>query len=269
MAEYDPDRIAALAAGALDPAEAAALEADIAADPRAAAELAAQRLALDTLRRAPAPVLSAAERTELHRAVAAALHLEEAPQAVPAPAVRRRAFWRPAAVAAAALAALVAAVPLFGLLSSGEEAELAATTILDQAGAVSRDTALAPAEGPEQGLLGDGLFEANATTEITSTTAASITSALPESRWADPADKTVQELIAQPAALFAPAPGATLPCGDEARILLRTEKPSAALVPLSDGDGQLVVWFLSADGDTVQQLVAFAPETCEFLAAYP
>ena len=77
MAKYDPDRIAALAAGSLDPAEAAALEAEIAADPRAAAELAAQRLALDAIRRAPAPVLSADERTELRRAVAAALHLED------------------------------------------------------------------------------------------------------------------------------------------------------------------------------------------------
>ncbi len=120
MAKYDPDRIAALAAGLLEPAEAAALEKEIAADPRAAAELAAQRLALEALRRAPAPVLSAEERTELRRAVAAALNLEEAPAAAVVSS-RRRVPWRPLAVAAAALAVVAAVVPLVGLLSVGDD----------------------------------------------------------------------------------------------------------------------------------------------------
>jgi len=98
MSRYDPDRIAALAAGSLDPAEAAAFEAEIAADPRATAELVAQRLALGAIRRAPAPVLSADERAELRRAVAAALHLEESPRLVTAAASpRRRVPWRPLA----------------------------------------------------------------------------------------------------------------------------------------------------------------------------
>ena len=172
MAKYDPDRIAALAAGALDPAEAAVLEAEIAADPRAAAELAAQRLALEAIHRAPAPLLSAAERTDLRRAVAAALHLEDSAQpAAAALASRRRVPWRPLAVAAAALTALVAAVPLFGLLSVGDD-EASQTTIALSATTESQDLATAGSEsfGAENGdatMLGTG-----ATTTAAATTTA-------------------------------------------------------------------------------------------------
>jgi hypothetical protein len=264
MAKYDPDRIAALAAGSLDPAEAAAFEAEIAADPRAAAELAAQRLALDAIRRAPAPVLSATERTELRRAVAAALHLEDSPEPAAIVAARRRVPWRPLAVAAAALVALVAAVPLFGLLSTrGDEAAM--TTMALSSTTVPRDASVATS-----GVDGQENFDAESggTTSAVTTLGAiapEITSS--QARVLAEADKAVADLVADPALLFGQAPSATVPCRDEARILLEADDPIGRRLDW-DGD-QLAVWFLSADGATVQRLVAFRPATCEFLAAYP
>jgi hypothetical protein len=260
MAKYDPDRIAALAAGALDPAEAAVLEAEIAADPRAAAELAAQRLALEAVRRAPAPLLSDAERTELRRAVAAALHLEDSAQpAAAALASRRRVPWRPLAVAAAALTALVAAVPLFGLLSVGDN-EAAQTTIALSATSESQedgDLVTAGADAPEN-LVGTATTAA-ATTTIAATTLREMTFA----------DETVGSLLADPARLFAPAADGAVACLDEARILLRAPDPAGLHLAPAEGGRDMVIWFLSSDGATVEALVALDAGTCELLAVYP
>jgi len=269
MARYDPDRIAALAAGSLDPAEAAALEAEIAADPRAAAELAAQRLALEALRRAPAPVLSADERTELRRAVAAALHLEDSPQPV-ATTARRRIPWRPLAVAAAALAALVAAVPLFGLLSVGGEGAPLTTMALEATTAARiEDYATSAGDGMEGlGVAGE---QNDATmlgaTSPSTTTAPPFATTYTERALAD-ADKAVADLVADPALLYAPAPADdVVPCRDEAVILLEADDPTGRQLLLAEGP--LAIWFLSDDGAGVLHLVAFEPDTCRFLAAYP
>jgi hypothetical protein len=259
MRKYDPDRIAALAAGSLDPAEAAAFEAEIAADPRAAAELAAQRLALGTIRRAPAPVLSADERTELRRAVAAALHLDESPALTAAPAsTRRRMPWRPLAVAATALAALVAAVPLFGLLSVGDNESAGTTAAVAATTTLSADAA----EAGEYNLTGE-----DSSPEATTLggTIAELDS--PQARAFGQADKAVADLIADPRLLFAPPPTGLVPCLDEARILLQAADPSGVRLTLESGE--FAVWFLSDDGITAHRLVALEPVTCEFLAAYP
>ncbi|MBN2113663.1 MAG: hypothetical protein JW785_05985 [Acidimicrobiia bacterium] len=262
MARYDPDRIAALAAGSLDPAEAATLEAEIAADPRAAAELAAQRHAVEALRRAPSPLLSDAERTELRRAVADALHLDSAPAAAAVPGSRRRVPWRPLAVAAAALATLVAAVPLFGLLSVGDD-EAALTTVALSATTLPADAFNTPAaEGGQQDLTA-GSPDGDATT----LGATAVPSGNLETRALDDAATAVADLVAEPAALFLRADADALPCLEQARILLESPDPIGAR--LARDGGELVVWFLSADGSTVQRLVAFDPATCEFLAAYP
>jgi hypothetical protein len=264
MAKYDPDRLAALAAGSLDPAEAAAFEAEIAADPRAAAELAAQRLALDAIRRAPAPVLSAAERADLRRAVAAALHLEDSPEPSAVVAARRRLPWRPLAVAAAALAALVAAVPLFGLLSTGDDAATR-TTIALSATTMAREGSVATSGA--DGLEGFGVESGGPTSAATTLGATAPEIASSDERVLNEAGKAVADLVADPAPLFGSAPAGTVPCGDEARILLEADDPRG--MRLDWGGDQLAVWFLSADGATVQRLVAFRPATCEFLAAYP
>jgi len=268
MAKYDPDRIAALAAGALDPAEAAVLEAEIAADPRAAADLAAQRLALDAVRSAPAPLLSATERTELRQAVAAALHLDDSAEPVAATALasRRRVPWRPLAVAAAALTALVAAVPLFGLLSVGDDE----TNVTNVAVSYTTDLQEVAPAGGDYSLTLSG--ERDGTVLETSTTAAATTTAPPatlQTRERLDADKTVESLVADPALLFAPSADGATPCLDEARLLLQDADPVGLHLTPAEGGPDLVVWFLSSDGATVADLVAFDPATCELLAAYP
>jgi hypothetical protein len=271
MTKYDPDRLAALAAGSLDPAEAAALEAEIAADPRASAELAAQRLALDAVRRAPAPVLSADERTELRQAVAAALHLKDAEQPAAALTARRRLPWRPLAVAAVALAALVAAVPLFGLLSAGDDQSTMTTVALAVTTEARGETAVTP-ENDDLTNAGAGITPSEGTLLTGTTSAATTTTAFGtasyEERARADADQAVTDLLADPALLFAPGPTAEpVPCGDEARILLKNGEPTG--LRLDSYGIDLAIWFLSADGASVQRLVALAPATCEFLAAYP
>jgi hypothetical protein len=122
MPEHDNDLIAALADGSLDPDRAAEVEAAILADPDAAAELAAQRAALEAISSAGPVMMSADERSLLHHRVAQTLELEmsEAP-IVDSPAPARRS-WRPftvAAASAAALVAVLAAGPLLNMISDG------------------------------------------------------------------------------------------------------------------------------------------------------
>lgn len=156
MPRYDPETIAALAEGRLDPEEAAALEREIAADPVAAAELAAQRLALEALTAIPRPELTPSERTELRAAVADAIGIAVAE---PAPASTQRAVpWGSLGIAAAALAAIVAIVPATGLLSTGgddaadldlaAEAPTTAATIEEELPAAPVTDEAAPAEAP-------------------------------------------------------------------------------------------------------------------------
>jgi hypothetical protein len=249
MAKYDPDRIAALAAGLIEPAEAAALQEEIAADPRAAAELAAQRFALEALHQAPAPVLSAEERSELRRAVAAALNLQESPAAT-ADSSRRRVPWRPIAVAAAALAALAAVVPLAGLLSVGDD-QAAMTSVAE-----ATMTARTASDYSPESLMGahDG----------TDDLAAWLTTVAPFT--AD--DRAIEELLADPASLIALADTDLSACRAAAVDLLGEENDPAAAA-MTGETGELVVWFVSPDGLTVQSLAVFDPVGCNLLASHP
>lgn len=157
MPRHDPDIIAALAEGRLDPDEAVAIAREIAADPVAAAELADHRAALDAMSSAPRVELTEAERTDLRAAVADALGLvEPEPAAV---SVSRHVPWGSIGIAAAALAALIAVVPVAGLLTTGggdegaalELAAEAPTTLTDAApeakDAAVEDEAAAPVVG--------------------------------------------------------------------------------------------------------------------------
>lgn len=135
MPSFDPELVAALAEGTLGAAEAAALEARIAADPSAAAELAAQRAALAAIRGAGSPRLDGRERTALHAAVAEQLGLSSA--GAPAASRRRRIAWGPIAVAATTLVAIVAFAPMVGDLAGKDDdaavtAEAATTVVTDQ-----------------------------------------------------------------------------------------------------------------------------------------
>ncbi len=144
MPRYDPDVIAALAEGRLDPEEAATVEREIAADPAAATQLAELRIALEATAEAARPELTMSERSDLRAAVADALGIttpEVAAQPLP-----RRVPWGSLGIAAAALAGLIAVVPVVGLLSTGGAddaatldlaAEAAPTTITEPSAARS------------------------------------------------------------------------------------------------------------------------------------
>lgn len=120
MHSHDPDLVAALADGSLGREQAAAAEADVAACARCSADLEAQRTALNAIATAEVPRLSATEIASLRAAVAAAVDIE--PLARPAATAPRRISWPAIGLAAAALAGIVAVVPVLGLLStSGED----------------------------------------------------------------------------------------------------------------------------------------------------
>lgn len=253
MARYDPDRIAALAAGQLRPDEAVALEREIAGDPRASAELAAQRLALDAFHLSPAPVLSAEERTDLRRAVAAALNLEESAvtRAVP---VQRRLPWRPIAVAAAALAVIAGIVPLVGLLSvGGEQAAMTTTaeaTLAARNGAEESTPDAALTTGDTESYADDG----DSTVGVLSTGVPS-----PE------AARAIEALLADPAALVASAEEGLATCAAEAAALLG-EGQTLSGAPLHLESGEAVAWFSSPGGSSLESLAIFDAADCTLLA---
>ena len=255
MNRYDPDRIAALAAGQLRPDQAAVAEKEIAEDPRAAAELAAQRLALETLRRSPAPLLSAEERTGLRSRVAAALNLEESTVARVVFS-RRRVPWRPLAVAAASLAVIAAVVPLVGLLSVG--GDQAAMTTTAQATVAART-------GAEEAAP-DALVTESA--ENYADDGDLPPSMLSTGTLAAEAAQAVERLLAEPAELFASAEDDLTACAREAADLLgEAADPAAAALALPSGEA--VAWFTPSDGAAVESLAVFNPADCTLLAGSP
>lgn len=126
MHNHDPQLVAALAEGTLDRETASAAEAEIASCARCSADLAAQQVALEAVAAAPRPHLSATEADRLYAAVADAVGFSPADVA-PSPDQTRRVSWGALAVAAAALTAIVAIVPVLGLLQTGDDDEAAVT----------------------------------------------------------------------------------------------------------------------------------------------
>ena len=94
------------------------MEREISANPVAAAELAAHRIALAAVADASKPSMSMAERSELRDAVAEALGITAAAATVEETSARR-VPWASLGIAAATLAGLLAIVPIAGLLSTG------------------------------------------------------------------------------------------------------------------------------------------------------
>jgi hypothetical protein len=144
MPRHNPDVIAALAEGRLDPEEAAAMEREISSDPVASAELAAHRIALTAVADAPKAEMSLAEKSELRAGVAEALGITAAEQVVDEPAARK-VPWASLGIAAATLAGLMAIVPVAGLLSTGG-ADDSASLELGALAPTSTEAAAADAE---------------------------------------------------------------------------------------------------------------------------
>jgi hypothetical protein len=265
MTRFDPETIAALAEGRLEAADAAELERELGADPEAAAELAAQRKALEALGRLPAASLRDDERTRLRSSVADALGLAPAPAPAPQPP-RRRIPWPTVAVAAASLVAIVAIVPATGLLSTGgDDGDTQATAVAGEAPeAELREEAFeAPDAFPGDDEAGDRAAAAgeaeDGTLATTTTAAAADLQALPPG-----VDPALAALLEDPDALAANADGSLTRCRSEAVELIGEDDGAeliATPVVLADGS-EAVVWSLPSEP---LRAVAFATEDCAVL----
>ncbi len=286
MTNFDPELIAALAEGTLEPAEAEALERAIAADPAAAADLAAQREALAMLRDAPDVVLSIEESHELRAGVAEALGIELAPATPPPAKDRRQVPWPAIAVAGASLVALVAIIPTIGMLTTGSDdagdvALPAATVAQEEAAVAESETfgtaregadadnaaptttpAALPQEAPEAMLEADTAQDDMAAdgAGVSTTMAPSLEFPLID---VDPAlARTLEDF----AALRAAADPAIEICRPEAVATLGEELAgdlTATLTMLENGT-EAVVWFVPGF-ETLMEAAAFDSADCSLL----
>lgn len=255
----DHDLIAALAEGRLDAAEAATAERAIAADPEAAALLAAHRTALAATRAAEPAVLTNTERRDLRASVSEAVGLDRSPQL----AVRRRAPWAAISIAAATLAALVAVVPLAGLLTeSGDSAAVTfGATELDDAARTTSEEAVPPAlDGGTQGA------ESDAAGDTVSTTAAAAAPAAAE----ETLEERLAAFIADPADLEENriSPTAETLCGMAASEHIGAPLEDLLYAELILGEAQVLVFFTATDGE-LTMAAAFSPEGCVLIDSLP
>lgn len=281
MNRFDPEIIAAFADGTLSPDEAAAVEARIAADPEARAEVALQRTALSAVRAAVPPRLSDEERGALRAAIAAELHL--APSAATAATPPRRVAWGALGVAAATLTALVLAVPIAGLLTTGGGGDDAAaitfagdTTKIEagedaRVGTAQGDVSPPSSLGPDDPLIGAAPDDP-ATVGALDVTTTTTTAALFETASGHTLAEDLLLIRSDPDALenLATPVEETTPCRDEARRLLGSDDlvyfTHAGEMVGAEGDGvprDYVVYYVDADEDGwVGPLIAFPADDC-------
>ena len=255
----DHDLIAALAEGRLDAAEAATAERAIAADPEAAEALTAHRSALAAIRAAEPAVLTETERNDLRASVSEAVGLDRSPQ----PAVRRRAPWAAISIAAATLAALVAVVPLAGLLTDSEDPTAVtfdATELDAAARTTSEETAPPARDGGTQGA------ESETAGDTVSTTAAAGALAAAEETLED----RLAAFIADPADLDESliSPTAETLCGTEASEHIGAPLEDLLYAELMLEESQALVFFTVTDGE-LTMAAAFSPEGCLLIDSLP
>lgn len=265
MPDYDHDLIASLAEGRLEPEQAAALERAISTDPAASAELAAHRRALGAVRAAPIALLTDEERARIRLGVATAIGLD--PESQAAQAGRRRVPWAAISIAAATLAALIAVVPLTGLLTSNRVDPSAVSLGLDEAdddaSRNSQETApAAPMGGAEvtDAPFGDGQG-------VVATTA---TAGDPELTAAEEqsVERRLVAFAEDPESEAAFAPTEETGCVVEARALIAADGSALMVIELTIGDQQALVFFTTVD-DAVSAIAAYSPTDCSLLASLP
>jgi len=266
MPDYDQDLIASLAEGRLEPEQAAALERAISMDPAASAELAAQRRALDAVRGAPLARLADEERARIRLGVATAIGLD--PESQVAPAGRRTVPWAAISIATATLAALIAVVPLTGLLTSNQidpsavSLELAETD--DDASRTSPETAPAATMGGAENTdapFGDG-------GGVVSTTVAAGDPELTARFEEEDVETRLVAFIEDPESEAAFEPTEETGCVAEARALIAADGSGLMVIELTIGDQQALVFFTTVD-ETVAAIAAYSPTDCSLLASLP
>ena len=282
MHRFDPELVAALAEGTLEAAEAGALEAQIAADPAALADLAKQRAALAAIRTAGSPRLEDLERTTLRAAIAEQLGLAAADS--PAAAPTRRVAWGAIAVAASALVAIVAFAPVVGLLSTGGSDDAGDLTFGDDATLVADE-----ADAPLGASLppGDDMETEAITTTAPATVATGNNEFTPAAVETGGVERSAADRlsVADDLALLKGDPEAlqvlgmpvdeTTACLAEATELLGSaellffEYPAPAEDPARAPIVYVVFHLPAADGAEPGTLLAFSPDDCVTPIAIP
>ncbi len=291
MTDFDHELIAALAEGTLPADEAADLEARVAADPAARAELEAQRVALAAIAAATPPQLDDLERRRLHRSVAAELDLVLPERAAPA---RRRwsVNWSALATAAAVLLGVALAAPLLSLLNTSDSASDTTLTVADAGDADERSLAQeAPpateppaadfeAAGVPETAVAEAASEAPPETTMVATTTAALladdaTGFGPVFQFG-PLDDDLAEARARlerfadvdrEAGEETPEPQ---PCVEEVQTALVADGAAAATTVSLLGTGTIadrpVYVLVVAEDDEVRQLVAVDADDCTTVA---
>ena len=137
----DHDLITELISGQLSPEERRAALMRVAADPELQSEYETQLTTSSLLRDAPAPTMTATERSNLHASLRQQLHLDDAPAPVaPAPSRWQR-WWAPITGLAAAAAVVVGAVVILPDSGTDDSLQFAAAEVTSTVQASSSDEA--------------------------------------------------------------------------------------------------------------------------------
>lgn len=261
------DLIAALAEGRLDAQQAAAAERAIAQDPKAAAALAQHRRALDATRATPPATLTADERARVRLAVAGAIGFDRNP--VPA-APSRRTPWAAISIAAATLAALVAVVPLSGLLTSdGQDTSAVSLGLaeIDGATRTADDTGTEPLSSAETSPAGDP--SGGQESGQMSTTAAPSADGMSTADDGDLEERLT--VFAEDSAAGdeqAAAPTVETACVEEASLFLELLPEDLLFLEIALEDRQVLVFF-TLDDEMVEKAAAYSPADCTMLHSLP
>ena len=167
----DHDLITELISGQLSPEERRAALMRVAADPELQSEYETQLATASLLRDAPAPTMTATERSNLHAALRQQLHLDIVPAPVaPAPSRWQR-WWAPITGLAAAAAVVVGAVVILPDSGTDDSLQFAAAEVTSTVQASRSDEADMGGSADSAGTIEEEQTTTAALEELAPTTA--------------------------------------------------------------------------------------------------
>ena len=183
MSDHDLDLIAELINGHLSPDERRAALARVAADPELRSEYETQVAVASLLSEAPAPTMTAAERSEMHTALRQQLNLDDSPAPVVAAPSRWQRWWAPVTGLVAAAAVIIGVVIVLPDSGSDDSLQFAAAEVTSTVQASRND-------GADVGGSADAADGADE--EMTTTTAAASEELAPTFTAEDSTDGTLE-----------------------------------------------------------------------------
>jgi hypothetical protein len=270
MHSHDLDLIAALAEGTLEANAAASAEAEINACARCSADLAGHRTALAAIASATPLALTEHEASTLRAAVADAIGLAAVAASSPPP--KRRIPWGAIALAGASLAAIVAAVPLLGLLSTSGDGDTATDIVaatlepepehrleaVEGSPGDDFDAAPEPAEAVDEGVAAAPTTTTTPTTTIAAEEIAAGRDLM--ALWESPGD--LETTLEDQSTIERDAQA----CADAALEILGPDMKFVA-GPVMYAEMPVVAFMADVEG--TDRLVAFNPDDCSLVLVLP